>query len=149
MIFRKSKPKIDATFEKQWRKKREDVLWWKGLTPEERRQAEWLNRREKPVVNKEETRQKYAQQAQYQKVIRNTIAKVVLVSTSSRKKAGSVAGRMLVGSVFGTIGAVAGGMSAKNRETATFYVTYQDGHTKTETVNVGNARFRELMGYVV
>nr|DAM27895.1 MAG TPA: hypothetical protein [Caudoviricetes sp.] len=149
MIFRKSKPKIDATFEEQWREKREDVLWWKGLTPAERRQAEGLNRREKPVVNKEETRQKYAQQAQYQKVIRNKITKVVLVSTSSRKKAGSVAGRMLVGSAFGTIGAVAGGMSAKNRETATFYVTYQDGHTKTETVDVGSARFRELMGYVV
>ena len=149
IIFRKSKPKIDATFEEQWREKREDVLWWKGLTPAERRQAEWLNRREKPVINKEEIRQKYAQQAQYQKVIRNPIAKVILVSTSSRKKAGSMAARMLVGSLFGEIGAVVGGMSAKSREIATFYVSYQDGHTKTETVNVDSARFRELMRYVV
>ena len=30
-----------------------------------------------------------------------------------------------------------------------FYVTYQDGHTKTETVDVDSARFRELMRYVV
>ena len=71
------------------------------------------------------------------------------MSMGSRKKAGSMAARMLVGSLFGEIGAVVGGMSAKEREIAMFYVTYQDGHTKTETVDVDSARFRELMRYVV
>lgn len=80
---------------------------------------------------------------------RTTIVEAALVSMGSRKKAGSMAARMLVGSLFGEIGAVVGGMSAKSRETATFYVSYQDGHTKTETVNVDSARFRELMRYVV
>lgn len=80
---------------------------------------------------------------------RTTIVEAALVSMGSRKKAGSMAARMLVGSLFGEIGAVVGGMSAKEREIAMFYVTYQDGHTKTETVDVDSARFRELMRYVV
>lgn len=99
----------------------------------------------------EAEKRRMAYQIQRQEIQRGrtTIVEAALVSIASRKKVGSLAGRMLVGSLFGEIGAVAGGMSAKSRETATFYVTYKDGRTKTETVNVGSARFRELMGYVV
>lgn len=81
---------------------------------------------------------------------RTTIVEAALVVHGQpEKKPGSMAARMLVGSLFGEIGAVVGGMSAKEREIAMFYVTYQDGHTKTETVDVDSARFRELMRYVV
>nr|DAN89727.1 MAG TPA: hypothetical protein [Caudoviricetes sp.] len=42
-------------------------------------------------------------------------------------------------------GAVYGAASAKSKTSVTFYVTYEDGHSGTETVSSDSSRFLKLM----
>ena len=61
---------------------------------------------------------------------------------SGESKAGSAALRSAVGgSIAGLPGAVYGAASAKSKTTVTFYVTYEDGHHGSETVNSDSSRF--------
>lgn len=69
-----------------------------------------------------------------------------IVGSGESKKAGSVAVRSAVGgAVAGLPGAVYGAASAKSKTSVTFYVTYEDGHSGTETVSSDSSRFLKLM----
>lgn len=69
-----------------------------------------------------------------------------IVGSGESKKAGSAALRSAVGgSIAGLPGAVYGVASAKSKTTVTFYVTYEDGHHGSETVNSDSSRFLKLM----
>lgn len=69
-----------------------------------------------------------------------------IVGSGESKKAGSAALRSAVGgSIAGLPGAVYGAASAKSKTTVTFYVTYEDGHHGSETVNSDSSRFLKLM----
>ena len=69
-----------------------------------------------------------------------------IVGSGESKKAGSAALRSAVGgSIGGLPGAVYGVASAKSKTTVTFYVTYEDGHHGSETVNSDSSRFLKLM----
>lgn len=69
-----------------------------------------------------------------------------IVSSGESKKAGSAALRSAVGgSIAGLPGAVYGVASAKSKTSVTFYVTYEDGHHGSETVNSDSSRFLKLM----
>ena len=69
-----------------------------------------------------------------------------IVGSGESKNAGSVAVRSAVGgAVAGLPGAVYGAASAKSKTSVTFYVTYEDGHSGTETVSSDSSRFLKLM----
>ena len=69
-----------------------------------------------------------------------------IVGSGESKKAGSAAVRSAVGgAVAGLPGAVYGAASAKSKTSVTFYVTYEDGHSGTETVKSDSSRFLKLM----
>ena len=71
--------------------------------------------------------------------------RAVLLSTESRVKTGSALGRAMIGDwLFGPAGAFIGAATAPERHFATFRVTYADGRSKKETVEVGSNRFCEL-----
>lgn len=69
-----------------------------------------------------------------------------IVGSGESKNAGSAALRSAVGgSIAGLPGAVYGAASAKSKTSVTFYVTYEDGHSGTETVKSDSSRFLKLM----
>ena len=69
-----------------------------------------------------------------------------IVGSGESNKAGSAALRSAVGSsIAGLPGAVYGVASAKSKTNVTFYVTYEDGHSGTETVKSDSSRFLKLM----
>ena len=75
----------------------------------------------------------------------NPVKAKIIVSNAS-KKAGSAAIRTAIGSsIAGLPGAVYGAASAKSKTSVTFYVTYEDGHSGTETVSSDSSRFLKLM----
>lgn len=69
-----------------------------------------------------------------------------IVGSGESKNAGSAAVRSAVGgAVAGLPGAIYGAASAKSKTSVTFYVTYEDGHSGTETVKSDSSRFLKLM----
>ena len=75
-----------------------------------------------------------------------TPVKAKIVASGVSKKAGSAAVRTAVGAAVGGLpGAIYGSASAKSKADVTFYVTYEDGHNASETVDANSSRFNELM----
>lgn len=86
-----------------------------------------------------------AQKREENRAAHNPVKAKIIVSNTS-KKAGSAAIRTAIGSsIAGLPGAVYGAASAKSKTSVTFYVTYEDGHSGTETVKSDSSRFLKLM----
>lgn len=86
-----------------------------------------------------------AQKREEIRAAHNPVKAKIIVSNTS-KKAGSAAIRTAIGSsIAGLPGAVYGAASAKSKTSVTFYVTYEDGHSGTETVKSDSSRFLKLM----
>lgn len=86
-----------------------------------------------------------AQKREKIRAAHNPVKAKIIVSNAS-KKAGSAAIRTAIGSsIAGLPGAVYGAASAKSKTSVTFYVTYEDGHSGTETVSSDSSRFLKLM----
>lgn len=77
------------------------------------------------------------------------IRKVVIVSSDSRKKVGSVASRGIVGgALLGPVGLVAGAASGKNKNSTTFLIEYKDGSKETRTVANNSSEFERLCRFI-
>ena len=86
-----------------------------------------------------------AQKKEKIRAAHNPVKAKIIVSNAS-KKAGSAAIRTAIGSsIAGLPGAVYGAASAKSKTSVTFYVTYEDGHSGTETVSSDSSRFLKLI----
>lgn len=89
---------------------------------------------------------KYLEKEKLKTKMHETPVSAKIVGSGESKKAGSVAVRSAVGgAVAGLPGAVYGAASAKSKTSVTFYVTYEDGHSGTETVKSDSSRFLKLM----
>mgnify|MGYP007039882665 FL=1 len=102
-------------------------------------------RRAKKEAQKVQAEIEAAQERKEIMAAHNPIKAKIIVSNTS-KKAGSAAIRTAIGSsIAGLPGAVYGAASAKSKTSVTFYVTYEDGHSGTETVKSDSSRFLKLM----
>lgn len=78
----------------------------------------------------------------------NGICKVIIIGSDSHKKATSAVGRAFVGSLLlGPIGLLAG-TTAKNKNTTTFQVIYNNGKKKIITVKTGSWFYKKLCQYL-
>ena len=103
--------------------------------------------KEKPKkeTQKVQAEMEAAQEREEIRAAHNPVKAKIIVSNTS-KKAGSAAIRTAIGSsIAGLPGAVYGAASAKSKTSVTFYVTYEDGHSGTETVKSDSSRFLKLM----
>lgn len=66
-----------------------------------------------------------------------------VIDESSRKSAASIAGRALVGSFFGGIGAVAGALSAKNKGIYVVAISFKDG--KNSLIEVDDKIYKAIV----
>lgn len=76
---------------------------------------------------------------------------ILSATTDSRKSASSTLLRGAVGgALLGPVGALAGGLSGKNKNTdkTTFLITYDDGYTMTQTVQNNGVQFNMYMKLV-
>ena len=77
------------------------------------------------------------------------IERTIIVGQDSKRSATSSAARGLVGAaVLGPVGALAGGVSGKNKNKTTFQVIYKNGRQKTVTVKNNSAEFKKLCKYL-
>lgn len=89
---------------------------------------------------------KYLEKEKLKTKMYETPMSAKIVGSGESKKAGSAAVRSAVGgAVAGLPGAIYGAASAKSKTSVTFYVTYEDGHSGTETVKSDSSRFLKLM----
>ena len=89
---------------------------------------------------------KYLEKEKLKAKMYETPVSAKIVGSGESKKAGSAAVRSAVGgAVAGLPGAIYGAASAKFKTNVTFYVTYEDGHHGSETVNSDSSRFLKLM----
>lgn len=113
------------------------------LAEKERKQKEWEN-----LCKKFENERKAEKKAERKK--RKTPISAVLITTKDERAKGAIstATRGVVGGLlFGPFGAAVGMVSGREKmlsQKAIFSVRYADGHTGTETVEVGSKRFEEL-----
>jgi hypothetical protein len=78
----------------------------------------------------------------------NGICKVIIIGSDSHKKATSAVGRAFVGSLLlGPIGLLAG-TTAKNKNTTTFQVIYNNGKKEIITVKTGSWFYKKLCQYL-
>lgn len=78
----------------------------------------------------------------------NGICKVIIIGSDSHKKATSAVGRAFVGSLLlGPIGLLAGTI-AKNKNTTTFQVIYNNGKKEIITVKTGSWFYKKLCQYL-
>lgn len=102
-------------------------------------------RKAKKEAQKVQAEMEAAQKREEIRAAHNPVKAKIIVSNTS-KKAGSAAIRTAIGSsIAGLPGAVYGVASAKSKTNVTFYVTYEDGHSGTETVKSDSSRFLKLM----
>lgn len=102
-------------------------------------------RKAKKEAQKVQEEMEAAQKREKIRAAHNPVKAKIIVSNAS-KKAGSAAIRTAIGSsIAGLPGAVYGAASAKSKTSVTFYVTYEDGHSGTETVSSDSSRFLKLM----
>ena len=66
-----------------------------------------------------------------------------VIDESSRKSATSIAGRALVGSLFGGIGAIAGALSAKSKGVHLLAILFKDG--KKSLIEVDDKIYKNIM----
>lgn len=89
---------------------------------------------------------KYLEKEKLKTKMHETPVSAKIVGSGESKKAGSTAIRTAIGSsIAGLPGAIYGAASAKSKTSVTFYVTYEDGHHGSETVNSDSSRFLKLM----
>ena len=79
-------------------------------------------------------------------IANDTITKITLVDTESKKSATSAVGRGLVGgAVFGAVGLVGGAVSAKNKSTATFRIEYESGRIELKECKKSSKEYNKYM----
>ena len=66
-----------------------------------------------------------------------------VIDESSRKSAASVAGRVIVGSLFGGIGVIAGALSAKSKGVHIVALSFNDG--KKSLIEVDDKIYKSIM----
>ena len=66
-----------------------------------------------------------------------------VIDETSRKSATSVAGRALVGSLFGGVGMIAGALSAKSKGVHTLAILFKDG--KKSLIEVDDKIYKNIM----
>lgn len=66
-----------------------------------------------------------------------------VIDETSRKSATSVAGRALVGSLFGGVGLIAGALSAKSKGVHTLAISFKDG--KRSLIEVDDKIYKNIM----
>lgn len=74
---------------------------------------------------------------------KNSVECYEVVDESSRKSAASVAGRAIVGSLFGGVGAIAGALSAKSKGIHTIAISFKDG--KKSLIEVDDKIYKAII----
>lgn len=79
---------------------------------------------------------------------KDTVESYEVVTEESRKSAASGVARGLIGAtLLGPAGALAGGMSAKNKASVTLIITFKDG--KKSLIEVNGLIYKELVGLMM
>lgn len=77
------------------------------------------------------------------------ITKTVIIGQDSTKSTSSTITRGIIGgALLGDLGAMAGMLSAKNKQTTTFLVIYKDGHRETKEVENGSQMYNIYISYL-
>lgn len=77
------------------------------------------------------------------------ISKTKIISTDSKKKAGSAITRGAIGgTILGPAGLVGGAISGKNKNSTTFLIKYTNGEQETKTVENNSPEYKTLCQYL-